>query len=224
MSKHIPSELLNLVFLEIYNDRFLLYNLKIHYLYNCLLVNRFWCKNVVSLLWSLVFAFSLKKKSSKTRAVIIDTCLKFINKEQQTDLLKSGIHVDVAPSLFKYPSFIKDIKFEALLLNVRDWIFLRHPSEVDRNLILRILLEVLAEYGSNLDCFVSDHLSLDLSSIAIRERLPLNELTILGNKNIKNIFSHVNELWIGGRSLENPFISVITNICHNVVRNYDHIV
>ncbi|CAG8809105.1 293_t:CDS:1, partial [Dentiscutata erythropus] len=65
---------------------------------------------------------------------------------QQTDLLKSGIHVDVTPSLFKYPSFIKEIKFEALLLNIRDWIFLRHPSEVDRNLILRTLLEVLAEY------------------------------------------------------------------------------
>ncbi|CAG8809732.1 10316_t:CDS:2, partial [Dentiscutata erythropus] len=51
---------------------------------------------------------------------------------------------------------------------------------------------------------------------AVKERLPLNELTILGNKNIKNMFSYINELWIGGRSLETPFISVITNICHNV--------
>ncbi|CAG8752821.1 14928_t:CDS:1, partial [Gigaspora rosea] len=113
---------------------------------------------------------------------------------QQTELLKFGIHIDTTtPSLFNYPSFIKDIKFEVLLLDVRDWTFTKHSFDADRNLILRILLEVLTENGTNLVCFVSDHLSLDLCDIGIaeNERLPLKELTILGNKNVKNMFEHV---------------------------------
>src|SRR5436190_802460 len=91
-------------------------------LYSLTLVNRFWCRLAIPLLWE--DPFSIKYQENSTH--FIDTYFSFLNDNDKNEVkenLKScKFESNLQPPLFNYPSLIKTLKFSRMRFHVTRWL------------------------------------------------------------------------------------------------------
>jgi hypothetical protein len=84
-------------------------------LYSCLLVNRFWCKSAVRILWRNIWNFRYSR--THVPLAIINTLISCLPDESKDFLSKNEIIISTSVSkrpLFNYASFIKVLSFSEL--------------------------------------------------------------------------------------------------------------
>ena len=108
-------------------------------LYSLALVNRFWCRLAVPLLWE--DPFSIKHQEDSTH--FIDTYCLFLNdndKNKVKENLKSyKFDSNLQQPLFNYPSLIKTLNFSRIKPHIKNWFYnktLRKPFLKDFFIIL----------------------------------------------------------------------------------------
>src|SRR5688572_8620931 len=91
-------------------------------LYSCALVNRFWCRLAIPLLWEDPFSVKYRENLSFH---FLDTYFLFLNdndkikvKEIKPYEFDSNLHTP----LFNYPSLIKTLKYFRIQLHVANWL------------------------------------------------------------------------------------------------------
>ncbi|CAG8531110.1 4285_t:CDS:1 [Acaulospora morrowiae] len=98
-----------------------------HTLYNCLFVNRFWCSNVVSILWRHPFTNSYKPftsgKHKLRRSLIIRTYVSCLNDEELARLIPFSIDFSYTKKpLFPYERYLQELSDSNIDKGVRNWI------------------------------------------------------------------------------------------------------
>ena len=90
-------------------------------LYSLALVNRFWCRLAIPLLWEDPFSIKYHEHSTFH---FLDTYFLFLS-ENDKDELKEILKLykfDFHKPLFNYPSLIKTLNFPRICLHVSNWI------------------------------------------------------------------------------------------------------
>ncbi|KAF0556874.1 hypothetical protein F8M41_014605 [Gigaspora margarita] len=132
MASSLPSECLSHIFENLSNDR--------ASLRNCLLVNRLWCLNAVTVLWSqpfhLVNVCPSKTTSSNTCirsqkkrliqcSILLNIYLSFLSKEEKLTLINNKIKLqqqrNTGGFTFNYVEFLRYLDLEELFITVRSW-------------------------------------------------------------------------------------------------------
>src|ERR1043166_120452 len=108
-----PVECINEIFKYFENDK--------TSLHSCLLVNRFWCRTIVPILWSR--SFSLTRNSTNSSLCLMEVYLSFLNEEERQ---LRNYHPELYPTpkqtLFNYPSFLKEFYYETIFFLVKFWV------------------------------------------------------------------------------------------------------
>ncbi|GES97848.1 hypothetical protein GLOIN_2v1788520 [Rhizophagus clarus] len=93
-------------------------------LHSCLLVNRFWCYNTVSTLWSRPWCSYEITQTSATS--LIQTYIDCLSEEAKIDLYNNGIiyrnHLKSAPPIFDYPSFLRSLNYDYMHWSISQWL------------------------------------------------------------------------------------------------------
>ncbi|RHZ80424.1 hypothetical protein Glove_136g132 [Diversispora epigaea] len=102
-------------------------------LYNCLLVNRTWCRNVVSVLWGRPFHL-LRGGSSQ----LINVYISCFPKEAQESIADSGINLNLSdiltgPLTFDYISMLREFNYELIYSCVLQWINVKGRIKINEN-------------------------------------------------------------------------------------------
>src|SRR5437764_9509140 len=90
-------------------------------LYNLALVNRFWCRLAIPLLWEDPFSIKYRKK---LLFHFLDTYFLFLNdsdKSKLKEMIFYEIDSNSQKPLFNYPSLIKTINISRIQLHVSNW-------------------------------------------------------------------------------------------------------
>ncbi|CAG8437963.1 1022_t:CDS:2 [Scutellospora calospora] len=133
-SIYIPSDIIEEILYFIQNeltDKTDYLNNESFALFNCLLVNRQWCRLVIPRLWRQPFLY-VRKGNPK----LISTFLIFLNDNKRRGLQSDGIifsslrslkhrnfyvHKSQYQSLFNYPSFLKHLHYDYMLSSIEGW-------------------------------------------------------------------------------------------------------
>src|SRR3954447_21527734 len=157
-------------------------------LYSLALVNRFWCRLAIPLLWEDPFSIKYRKSSFH----FLDIYLLFLNdndKDELKEILKLRKFDSISRKpLFNYPSFIKTLDLKRMQIHVTNWIsststslFSRISNYSPLTLINRMYtqceLSVESEYETTL--------FIGLLKLFIENNATLNNLYI-----ISDTFSH----------------------------------
>ncbi|CAG8450325.1 12656_t:CDS:1 [Acaulospora morrowiae] len=114
----LPNECESEIFEHLVDDR--------PSLYNCLFVNRFWCKNIVPLLWRKPFNYRVPKAHLSIR-----TYLSALNVEEQRTLIPFKFGYNQTPLLFEYGAYLENFNC-GLLFNVASvWLKSEGHNEVE---------------------------------------------------------------------------------------------
>lgn len=93
-------------------------------LHSCLLVNRFWCYNTVSTLWSRPWCFYEITQTSATS--LIQTYVDCLSEAAKINLYSNGIicrnHLKSAPPIFDYPSFLRSLDYDYMYWTISQWL------------------------------------------------------------------------------------------------------
>jgi hypothetical protein len=110
-------------------------------LHSCILVNRFWCRLAIPLLWENPFS------STTGNNHFINIYLHNINDYNKTKLNEYGINNNIFPlnTLFNYPSFIKHLSTWNIISSTRKWV---------------ASVRKLSSIGENVNQFVIENMSL----------------------------------------------------------------
>src|SRR5436190_23616715 len=104
-------------------------------LYSLSLVNRFWCRLAIPLLWEDPFSIKYQENSSH----FIDTYFLFLNdndKDEVKENLKSyKFDSNLQPPLFNYPSLIKILSFFRMQSHLIQWFYTNNNIERPRVLL-----------------------------------------------------------------------------------------
>ncbi|GET03495.1 hypothetical protein GLOIN_2v1557212 [Rhizophagus clarus] len=86
-------------------------------LHSCLLVNRFWCRGIVHLLWEHPFSYNLTNEKFKS---ILKTYLLCLNKQSIQRLTESGIRLSMINKnpMFCYTEFLKDLVIDSIRFDI----------------------------------------------------------------------------------------------------------
>src|ERR1044072_1874531 len=90
-------------------------------LYSLALVNRFWCRLAVPILWEDPFSIKCRHPSFR----FIDTYFLFLsdsNKSKLKEILPYEVDSNLQKPLFNYPSLIKTINVFRINIHVENWI------------------------------------------------------------------------------------------------------
>ncbi|CAG8555820.1 8189_t:CDS:1 [Diversispora eburnea] len=99
-------------------------------LYSSLLVNRFWCKVTIPMLWELPLGQDcMDYNNLRKKALCIRTYLSCMDTQARTLLIQNGFDLSSSPSqaIFDYPSFTHKLRTDNLIY------FISRYSEVDDN-------------------------------------------------------------------------------------------
>src|SRR2546429_8768089 len=90
-------------------------------LYSCALVNRFWCRLAIPLLWE--DPFSIKYRENST-CLLLDTYFLFLNDNDKSKIkdVEFDSNLNLRKPLFNYPSFIKTLSLSRIQLHVASYI------------------------------------------------------------------------------------------------------
>jgi hypothetical protein len=89
-------------------------------LYSCILINRSWCDLTIPLLWEDPFS-----RGYFGNHQFIEIYLNKLNKDVKTKLYEYGVNNNLVSSntlLFNYPSFIKYLDIDKILVSVQMWV------------------------------------------------------------------------------------------------------
>ncbi|CAG8449927.1 6010_t:CDS:1 [Diversispora eburnea] len=229
--------------------KYILENLKNHTktLHCCLLVNRFWCKNVIKLLWSHPFSLIEAGKPNVGNS-LISTYVLFLKDEEIALLLNRSIDIfNNNPPLFNYPSFLNELNCSTLTSAILNWLFAKKlPMDWNEvSLLVKSLCELFMRSCTNFYSlkislpsfdFVWDY--LDFFNIFNVQpglsNLTKFQLVIVGECNIREISNltkfltslpkictGVKELYIECMGEQECFIELIANIIrsqHNLLK------
>ncbi|PKY57403.1 hypothetical protein RhiirA4_478456 [Rhizophagus irregularis] len=85
-------------------------------LYNCLFLNRYYCRVVIPIIWQNPF---VKQIATFTSCSLINTILSCFDEDEILSLIPSSINLNTQPPLFAYVEFIKKINHDCLVEHVR---------------------------------------------------------------------------------------------------------
>src|SRR5688572_12078753 len=88
-------------------------------LYSLALVNRFWCRLAIPLLWEDPFSIKYRENLPP---YFIDTYFLFLNEKDKSKLKEIRPYKFKHKPLFNYPGLIKTLNFFELQLHVRKWL------------------------------------------------------------------------------------------------------
>ncbi|GET00975.1 hypothetical protein GLOIN_2v137259 [Rhizophagus clarus] len=121
----LPPEILQNIFKEVgnYTD-----------LFNCLLVNRYWCKNIFPILWEnpLEKTFGKTYRNRNLRVIdIIEIYISCLSQQSKSIIRQNGLEkVNILkennnnnkPLLCNYITYLKGIEFTTLFTAIANWI------------------------------------------------------------------------------------------------------
>ncbi|RIA89253.1 hypothetical protein C1645_825143 [Glomus cerebriforme] len=118
-------------------------------LHSCLLVNRFWCKVAVRILWRNIwnFQYNIEHCSYRTHT-IIGTLVACLPNESKVFLNENGLFIQpptLKSPLFNYPSFIKGIsinKFDEMIHSVLENQHLKLSLYYSKHLIAQEIIKM----------------------------------------------------------------------------------
>ncbi|CAG8679875.1 3738_t:CDS:1, partial [Dentiscutata heterogama] len=217
MISHLPVEIILQIFQIIYyskpkNRPYEQYQT----LRSCLLVNRFWCINVTSILWSRVFA-----PDSLVRLGAISKYISCLNPEKFQLLLDAGMKFSKRTEynqLFDYPSFLKELQFDIFLKDLSAWCieYYRCRNLKFQNLVLRTLLELFSERGAKLEVFYMKKV-YKCAFPFYHTDLRYLDFSVLTSVNVKGIFANCKKMRLEGDVLMlSNIIEIFTKICNNI--------
>src|ERR1051325_9198945 len=88
-------------------------------LYSLALVNRFWCRLSIPLLWEDPFSIKYRKNSTSH---FLNTYLLFLNENEKNKLKEIKFYEFENKPLFNYPNLIKSLNFFRIQLHVTNWL------------------------------------------------------------------------------------------------------
>jgi hypothetical protein len=152
-------------------------------LYSCILVNRLWCRLTIPLLWKDPFSM---KRHKDNRYRYINVYLHYLDDYYKAYLSDYGINISVFEeiTLFNYPSFIKCLKKEAVILSIKYWLC----SKIEDDylfLVRRIyvkLFEIFVENEANIHTY--EFKGGDFYNIFIPRNIAQNPKFIYNVKNL----------------------------------------
>ncbi|PKY42827.1 hypothetical protein RhiirA4_456705 [Rhizophagus irregularis] len=133
-------------------------------LYSCLLVNRYWCKNIVPLLWSRPF----EALSTENRYKLIHTYLACLDREDYLNLSSSlqsyNIKIiEIRQPLFNYSMYLEEFSYKQLEIAVHSTIhiwcnktFINNHKQDQILLIATTLCKLFMRRSISLKSFIID--------------------------------------------------------------------
>ncbi|PKY28057.1 hypothetical protein RhiirB3_529618 [Rhizophagus irregularis] len=120
-------------------------------LHSCILVNRFWCRLAIPLLWESPFSIPTRN------CHYIEVYLRHLNDEGKAKFNEYGINNDLLSSntLFNYPSFIKHLNISSIYFSIKEWVgtlVIKNNEKLEK-LVYRSLFEVFLENEEILNSF-----------------------------------------------------------------------
>src|ERR1051325_5750722 len=104
----------------------------INTLYSLSLVNRFWCRLAIPLLWEDPFSIRYRRKFTSR---FLDTYFLFLNdndKNKVNEIKPLKFDSNSQKPLFNYPSLIKTLSFSRLELHATNWLTTRFKIQKHR--------------------------------------------------------------------------------------------
>ncbi|CAG8585413.1 7335_t:CDS:2 [Funneliformis caledonium] len=202
----------------------------LNHIYQCILVNREWCKIAIPILWKQPFHFGLVKSMRVTSMY-----LKCLNGNARDNLIENGIDIDrliersMALSfitnsshpqfqpMFPYPKYIRTLMYESLLRSVRDLLSDEEADEEETDdendnindqikLIMRSLLQLSMQQGASLcSLWIYPGLKNDYDLYQVLEEPECMNLV----KNVKHLEIH-------GPCRRDDLFTLLGRICHQV--------
>ncbi|CAG8486296.1 16607_t:CDS:2 [Funneliformis caledonium] len=93
-------------------------------LFSCLLVDRYWCSNIIEILWSKPFYYSNAFAANPNYFRIIDVFLACLDEEDREDLRNNGVSLPVIfdKPLFSYDSYHKHLYYRTFISSIYLWV------------------------------------------------------------------------------------------------------
>src|ERR1044071_2784028 len=138
MSSYVPQEILQPIFKYLFKDKNVAKHLKHKGLYKCLFVNKFWCANVVSILWQNPIDQDIHPK------LLIPTYISCLNEESKMTLRENGINLETTKEpfrIFNYASYLKCLEFHSLYYQILLWCNRCHHTSEDGNYLTPKILQ-----------------------------------------------------------------------------------
>ncbi|PKY19666.1 hypothetical protein RhiirB3_136875 [Rhizophagus irregularis] len=90
-------------------------------LHSCLLVNRFWCHNTISILWGRPWRYSITQTSATN---LIQTYVACLPEESKKVLYNNGIryHLTSISPIFDYASFLRALDYDCMFWSISQWL------------------------------------------------------------------------------------------------------
>ncbi|KAF0454393.1 hypothetical protein F8M41_001594 [Gigaspora margarita] len=123
-------------------------NNEFYSLYSCVLVNRYWCKMSIPILWQNPFSFD-------QNSLFISKYFSFLDENEKFVLKAYGINTKFPNTLFNYASFLKVLDLSCLEWKVKKWIDFQLADSKSYNmhsiyLIINLLFKLFIESGATL--------------------------------------------------------------------------
>ncbi|CAG8637360.1 10727_t:CDS:1, partial [Funneliformis mosseae] len=174
-------------------------------LYSCTLVNRFWCRLTVPILWGDPFSFKFNKNK---QFHFLDIYLSFLTEKDKNTLKEFGLcheRIDVLSSikpLFNYPSFIKVLDTSKVETIIKLWasLYLKYEHHtsympVFTNRGEKLFYPTITNYPQNqasLPAYVSPATTISNVRLARRNALPNLMLNSRNQITQQNMLSYAN--------------------------------
>ncbi|RIB16816.1 hypothetical protein C2G38_2188958 [Gigaspora rosea] len=108
---------------------------EIYSLYSCVLVNRYWCKMSIPILWQDPFSFDRSP-------LFISNYFSSLGEYEKIILKECGINEEFSKTIFDYAKFLKVLNLFRLDSQVEKWIELHSNSLNDDTLMYNIIIEI----------------------------------------------------------------------------------
>ncbi|CAB4380798.1 unnamed protein product [Rhizophagus irregularis] len=183
-------------------------------LHKCLLVNRYYCKHSIPIIWRNPF-----KWSCINGFLLINTLLKCLNEDEISSLIPYGINISHQPPLFEYEKFVRKFDHCNCVIGILEWLkfeLIVLPT-FQQDIIIQKLIDIIYHMfmraRSNLKEFVifMDYGSYDLPNISTFTTY---------NPGITNLRSLKLEIISYSIKSQNiiEFLRTLSKVCNGIIR------
>ncbi|CAG8593694.1 5873_t:CDS:1, partial [Acaulospora colombiana] len=210
-------------------------------LYNCLRVNRTWCRNVVSILWSRPFHLL-----NRTSSELISVYISGFAQDAKERIAQSGVDTSdllTKPLTFNYISMLRELNSEYVYASVSQWVNKNGKVEKEKNIIerertvdeedsesdeegsseqsnnelekTRRILSVMQEMCSQFFSGCGPLKSLNMSRMLFWN-IPNDYLSIVNLPGAREAFSQLDEFTINARNMNKDILPEILGYCDSI--------
>ncbi|PKC10845.1 hypothetical protein RhiirA5_498169 [Rhizophagus irregularis] len=210
MSSQLTVDCLNRIFKCLEED-------KVN-LHSCLLVNRFWCRASVEILWKNIWIFKFVDSSPHDLDVslkVFETLVAFLPNESIDFLFENGISIPTTNQrspLFNYVSFIKVLSIPHLIIGNVSYNKILTGNSKTNYLISHEILRMFMNHASLKKlayCLIEDSRDNNVSDYF---KLISNFISFPGAKDCLNNLSDLR----CGSDISSEFFQQLSQICHNI--------